>query len=87
MHEAPPWSTSVVTPHCDADHVGRQAEAAGDVGVDVRVGVDHARQHDAGRATSMVSRAVPGRFLRDRGDAAIRDGDVGDAVEAGAPDR
>ena len=46
------------------------------------VGVDHARQDDPAAHVDGLARRA-GEVLLHRGDAAVRDRDVGDAVEAG----
>ena len=45
------------------------------------VGVDHARQRDPAREVDGLGRGGP-QILLHGGDAAVLDGDVGDAVEA-----
>ena len=57
MQDGPPWSITVVTPESHADHVRVQSEAAGDVLINVRVGVDHARQHELAGHIDHLGRA------------------------------
>ena len=64
----------------DADHVGVQAEPAGDVLIDMGVGIDHAGDDDLAADIDQLSRGIGGQCVLDRGDAAVADGDVGNAV-------
>ena len=66
-----------------ADHVGIQTEASADIAVDVRVGVDHARQHQPAGDVDHLLGARRQDVLLDGGDLAVADGDVHDAVDAG----
>ena len=65
-------------PH--AHHVGIQAEAAGDVLIDVGVRVDHAGGDDLPADIDHLLRVVRGKRRFDRRDATVADADIGDAV-------
>ena len=50
----------------DADHVGVEAEAAADVAIDVRVRVDHARQHELAAHVDRFAASVRADSCRQR---------------------
>ena len=66
-----------------ADHVGVEAELAGDVFVDMGVGVDHAGGDDLAGEIDALARGGLRQVGRDGGDLAAGDGDVAAAVHAG----
>ena len=66
----------------DPDHVGIHAEAAGDILIDMGVGVDQPRQHDlAGHVDHFPCAARQDVGLHD-GNLAVADGDILQAVDA-----
>ena len=67
-----------------ADHVRVEAEAAGDVAVDVGVGVDHAGQHELAADIHHFGGRGGEDGLGHRGDAPVAHRDVADAVDAGS---
>lgn len=67
----------------DPNHVGRQAEPAGDVLVDVRVRVDQAGGDDFSGRVEHLFRGGGGQVLLNRDDFSVSDGHVGHAVTPG----
>ena len=67
----------------DTDHVGVEAEAAGDVAIDMGVGVDHPRQHQLAAHVGHLPRRRGQNVLGDRRDLAAGDRHIHHAVDAG----
>src|SRR5262249_38269346 len=70
-------------PALDAHHVGFEAEAPGDVAIDVRMGVDHSWQPQLAAHVYHLPRRRRQLVLADARDLAVADGDIHDAVDSG----
>jgi hypothetical protein len=67
----------------DAHHVGFEAEAPGDVAVNVRMSVDQSRQDQLAADVKNLPGRRPQDILADESDFAVGDGDIHNAVDAG----
>src|SRR5215467_2576037 len=67
----------------DAHHVGVEAEATGDVAIDVRMRVYHSWQHQLAAHVYHLPRRRRQLVLADARDLAVADGDIHDAVDSG----
>src|SRR5262249_9484397 len=67
----------------NADHIGFEAKAPGDIATDMCMGVDHSWQDQLAAHINNLPRRRRQDVLADERDFAAGDGDVHDAVDAG----